>query len=64
VERVYFVQASTADEARLLMEGSPYFRNQVYGPLIARPLQGMLGGLLGGIAWPPVSAAMANSPDP
>ncbi len=46
------VKATTQDEARDLMEASPYFRNQVYGPLEVRPVQGMLGGLLGGVAWP------------
>jgi sugar lactone lactonase YvrE len=53
VERVYFVQAATPEEARRLMEGSPYFKSRVYGPLTARPLQGMLGGFIGGVAWPP-----------
>lgn len=57
VERVYFVRVSTPDEARRLMEESPYFQNRVYGPLAARPVQGMLGTLLGGVAWSPLSDA-------
>jgi uncharacterized protein YciI len=60
VERVYFVRASTPDEARSLMEGSPYFQHRVYGPLAARPVQGMLGTLLGGVAWPPTGGASAD----
>jgi uncharacterized protein YciI len=54
VERVYFVKAATLEEARGLMEGSPYFQNRVYEPLVARGIQGMLGGLIGGVAWAPV----------
>jgi uncharacterized protein YciI len=60
IERVYFVRASTPDEARGLMEASPYFQNRVYGPLAARPVQGMLGTLLGGVAWSPLGAASAE----
>ena len=60
VERVYLVRASTPDEARRLMEGSPYFQNRVYGPLAARAIQGMLGTLLGGVAWSPVGTASAE----
>lgn len=52
VERVYLVEAEAPDEARALMEASPYFQNQIYGPLEVKPLQAMLGVLLGGTAWP------------
>ncbi len=54
VERVYLVTAESETEAVALMERSPYYREGIYGPLAARRFQGMLGDLIGGVAWSPL----------
>ncbi len=53
IQRLYMVQAPTADDALMLLSRSPYYVGGVYSKLQVRRLQGMLGGLLGGVAWSP-----------
>ena len=56
-QRLYFVRASDPDAAKLLIDASPYAKNGVYGVTDVKPATGMLGELMGGVAWAPRTKA-------
>ena len=51
--RQYFVAGKTTDDAKRMMEASPYYTGGVYAECDARPFDVMLGSVVNGVAWPP-----------
>jgi uncharacterized protein YciI len=58
--RFYLIRAQDAQTARALIEDSPYQQAGVYEVVDVKPAIGMLGDLMGGVAWPPRSQAAAR----
>ena len=56
--RYYIVTAPTAASARQLMQASPYFREGLYQSCDVGRFRGLLGGLLGGVAWPDTASSV------
>ena len=56
-QRLYFIRATNADAARLLIDQSPYRLSGVYEIGNVRPATGMLGELVSGVVWTPRTAA-------
>lgn len=56
-QRLYFVRAADGDAAKALIEASPYAQLGVYRVTDVKPATGMLGGLMGGVVWPPRTVA-------
>lgn len=50
--RFYVVSAASRDAAQRMMAASPYAREGLYSQCEAGRFTGLLGGLLGGVAWP------------
>jgi uncharacterized protein YciI len=53
VSRFYFIRAASSEEARAVIEGSPYQQAGVYKILDVQPATGILGELMGGVVWSP-----------
>ena len=50
--RLYIVTAADAEAARAMMEGSPYYTAGLYAGCTVARFSGVIGTLLGGVAWP------------
>nr|WP_298373700.1 hypothetical protein [uncultured Halomonas sp.] len=55
--RHYFIEKHSPEEARRMMEGSPYFLGGVYSRCEAVAFDSMLGSLMRGVAWPEKTSA-------
>jgi sugar lactone lactonase YvrE/uncharacterized protein YciI len=53
VARFYFLRAADPAAARSLIEASPYHQAGVYRVVDVKPATGMVGELMGGVAWAP-----------
>lgn len=57
--RLYFVTTETGEEARRMMEASPYYVAGLYSGCAVTKFSGVIGNVLGGVAWPEAASRAA-----
>ena len=55
--RFYFLTTETGEDALRILEGSPYYRAGLYSTCTAGRFSGVIGHVMGGVAWPDRASA-------